>query len=530
MKSLLVLLALSAANIKPADVAYVVLEKDTAAIAAPLHEALAAPNALTRATAARVIGVRDLKALVQDIRAALEHESDAVAAREQLRTLALLGDEKDIDYAIATAAKWPASLDGDLALGIARRGGSEAVDLYFAKLSALRALPREDFFRIALWGRPQAMTFAAARLVGARDEPGWSAYLHVLEDAHVAVNSGVLAASLDSGSEAIRVQSVWYIVREYAPDPSKLPQAIAEAIKKDTEVKSLREDFGRELVRRMSGVETRDTGRFDVWLESAEADELLGPASDAVYNLLSESEYKVRHNRCGMQPGACDMPAKRPSTRGRSLASIAVAPPALQLPGELPPGLADRLSTCSLSWMGLLTVTVDTAGRVQSVEPRKDMSFGRCLKGVETMLRLSYATNTNVLSPLTVADVIVVHAAGDTVCLDEDLPSNDVATSLTRYARDQRVTAPVKIRSVDPIFPPQALRSLAGSGSIVVLEAVITKRGCVRSVRPVSQSPLPELNGAAIFAISQWKFSPGRLDGKPVDVLYNLTVNFKTGR
>jgi TonB family protein len=528
MKSLLVLLALASLNMKPADVAYLVLEKDAATIAAPLHDALAAPDALTRATAARVVAVRDLKALVPDVRAALEHESDAVAAREQLRTLALLGDENDIDAAIAATAKWPASIDGDVAVAIARRGGTDAVGLYLTKFANLRTFSRHDFFRIALWGRLQAMTYTAARLVGAHDERGWDAYLQVLGGADVAIDPGVLTAALDSTSEAIRVDSVWYVVRQFAPDPAKLPQPIRDAIAKEREAGSLREDFGRELVRRMSGAPTQDTHRFADWLESPEADEFLGNASDAVYGLLTESEYKVRHNRCGTHPTSCAMPAKKPVRRG-NVAPVPVPPAALQVPGELPTGLSDQLSTCSISWLGVVAVTVDGAGRVQTVEQRNGTSLGPCFKGVETMLRLSYATNTSVLSPRVMPDVIVVHAARDTICLDEDPPSNDDFASPSQHGGIAGVTAPVKIRSVDPVFPEG--RALPrGTSAIVILEAVITKHGCVRSVRPVAESPYGELNAAAILAMSQWKFSPGRIDGKPVDVTYNLTVNFKSGR
>jgi TonB family protein len=528
MKSLLVFLAIASSAPKPIDVARLVLQKDSAAIVDPLRTALQSDDALSRATAARIVAVRDVKQLVHDVRVALDRESDPAAAREQLRALALLGDPADIDDAIAKTAKWPASLDNDLAIAIARRGGIEAVDLYFSKLSGLRSISRDAFFRVALWGRPQATTFAASRLIGARDEPGWNSFLRVLEESSVAVNPGVVAAALNSGSEPIRVNTVWYVVRAYAPDPSKLPQVIGDAIAADTDVKSTREEFGRELVRRMSGLEKRDSDRFNDWLQSPEADPLLGHVGDAVYALLTDREYATRHNRCGMMPAGCAMPAKRPANK-RSIAPTDVRPAAFQLPGELPAGLADRVVRCQTSWLGLLSVTVDTAGRVQSVEPRPNMSFGACVKDIETILRLSYATNTSVLSPLSMPDVIVSHAQGDTLCLDEDPPSNETAAALTRVGG--KVMAPVKIHSVDPIFPPRARESMpVGASSIVMLEAVITKKGCVRSVRPIAQSPYPELNSAAIFAMSQWKFSPGRLDGKPVDVLYNLTVNFKTGR
>ena len=125
-------------------------------------------------------------------------------------------------------------------------------------------------------------------------------------------------------------------------------------------------------------------------------------------------------------------------------------------------------------------------------------------------------------------DVVLAHARREPLCLDEDPPPDERALSLSRVGGD--VVAPVKIHSVEPYFPAEVRRSMKpGGNSIVILEAVISKHGCVRSLRPLAQSPFPDLNGSAIFAVSQWKFSPGTLDGKPVDVVYNLTVNFKVG-
>ena len=123
-------------------------------------------------------------------------------------------------------------------------------------------------------------------------------------------------------------------------------------------------------------------------------------------------------------------------------------------------------------------------------------------------------------------DIVLAHAPRDPLCLEEDAPSNDAVLPLSRTGGD--VVAPVKIHSVDPYFPESVRREMRSSSpSIVILEAVITKHGCIRSVRPLLQSPFPDLNGAAIYAMSQWKFSPGLLNGKPVDVIYNMTVNFK---
>ncbi len=523
MNSLLILLAISAATAKPIDVAYLVNESDAMTIVEPLRAALASTNPLVRATAARVAGIRDEKTLVPDLRKAADQESDASAAREELRSIALLGAMEDVDYAIAAGAKWPASVDNDVAQSIARRGGNEAIDVYLTKLGHARTLARGDFFRHALWGRPGVMTVAAARLVGSRDEQGWLAYLSVMHDSEVAVTPGVLGASFDSPSEPIRVASIWYAVDAYASDPGNAPQAIHDFVEKPREDVSNREAFGRELVRRAAGFEKRENDKWIEWLESKEADDLIGHAGRAVEALLTDREYAVRQKRCGAQPVSCDMPEKRPA---RSFPPKAVPPPVFQLPSELPAGMSADLGNCGGDWLGLATATVDLAGRVRTVDLSR-MSRTTCLRQIETMLRLSYATNTSVMSPITMPDIVLVHAGREPLCLDEDPPSDEAALSLSRPGG--QIVAPVKIHSVEPYFPENVRRDMkAGANSIVILEAVITKHGCVRSVRPVAQSPFPDLNGSAIFAISQWKFSPGMLNGKPVDVLYNLTINFKT--
>ena len=86
------------------------------------------------------------------------------------------------------------------------------------------------------------------------------------------------------------------------------------------------------------------------------------------------------------------------------------------------------------------------------------------------------------------------------------------------------VTAPVVISRVEPIYPAEA-RAARISG-IVIVEAIIDRNGSVRDVKVLK--PLPfGLDQAAADAVKQWTFRPATLDGKPVDVIFNLTVNFK---
>jgi protein TonB len=86
------------------------------------------------------------------------------------------------------------------------------------------------------------------------------------------------------------------------------------------------------------------------------------------------------------------------------------------------------------------------------------------------------------------------------------------------------VKAPIVISRVEPIYTDEA-RANRISG-IVIVEAVIGRDGLVKNVQVLK--PLPfGLDQAAADAVRQWVFRPGTLNGEPVDVIFNLTVNFR---
>jgi periplasmic protein TonB len=84
------------------------------------------------------------------------------------------------------------------------------------------------------------------------------------------------------------------------------------------------------------------------------------------------------------------------------------------------------------------------------------------------------------------------------------------------------VRAPKLVRNVQPAYPPLA-RQIHVQGA-VVLDCVIDKQGNVTQMRVISGHPL--LVGAAMQAVKQWKYAPTLLNGTPVDVAMNVTVNF----
>jgi TonB family protein len=86
------------------------------------------------------------------------------------------------------------------------------------------------------------------------------------------------------------------------------------------------------------------------------------------------------------------------------------------------------------------------------------------------------------------------------------------------------VTAPRVVTRVEPVYPAEARRArIAG---MVILEMVINEEGEVENARVLK--PLPfGLDQTALDAVRQWKFEPGMIEGKPVKVLFNITINFR---
>jgi TonB family protein len=86
------------------------------------------------------------------------------------------------------------------------------------------------------------------------------------------------------------------------------------------------------------------------------------------------------------------------------------------------------------------------------------------------------------------------------------------------------VKAPKKISAPNPQYTEIARK--ARIQGVVIVEAIIDKQGNVTEVKILKGLPMG-LDQAAADAVSKWKFESATLNGKPVAVIYNLTVNFR---
>ncbi len=91
-----------------------------------------------------------------------------------------------------------------------------------------------------------------------------------------------------------------------------------------------------------------------------------------------------------------------------------------------------------------------------------------------------------------------------------------------RIHQNGNVQAAKLIRRVNPTYPPLAAQ--AHVSGTVRLHAIIEKDGTVREVEALTGHPL--LLQSAINAVKQWRYSPTRLNGQPVEVDTTVSVEY----
>jgi periplasmic protein TonB len=90
-------------------------------------------------------------------------------------------------------------------------------------------------------------------------------------------------------------------------------------------------------------------------------------------------------------------------------------------------------------------------------------------------------------------------------------------------------TAPVSVimegnlvHKVEPRYP--VIAQQVGIQGAVVINALISRNGNIEQMHIVSGQPLPA--AAALAAVREWKYRPYYLNGEPVEVETEITVNF----
>ena len=103
-------------------------------------------------------------------------------------------------------------------------------------------------------------------------------------------------------------------------------------------------------------------------------------------------------------------------------------------------------------------------------------------------------------------------------------PGSGGGTGGGPYQPGAGIEPPTLLREVRPLYTDEARRrSVTGD---VVLEIVVRRDGTVGNLR-VIRGLGAGLDEKAIEAVRQWRFSPAKRQGAPVDVIVEVSVEFK---
>lgn len=102
-------------------------------------------------------------------------------------------------------------------------------------------------------------------------------------------------------------------------------------------------------------------------------------------------------------------------------------------------------------------------------------------------------------------------------------PNNTSAPVLQALNISQGVSQGLLIKKAQPVYPPAAIR-MRVEGAVQLL-ATIGKTGNITAVKILSGEPV--LAQSALDAVKQWKYKPYYLNGDPVEIQTQVTINFK---
>jgi TonB family protein len=101
--------------------------------------------------------------------------------------------------------------------------------------------------------------------------------------------------------------------------------------------------------------------------------------------------------------------------------------------------------------------------------------------------------------------------------------SNAPAPVLGTLNVSQGVSRGLLVKKTAPVYPASAMQMRIEGA--VELVATISKSGDISAVKVTSGNP--QLARAAVDAVKQWKYKPYLLNGEPVEIQTQITVNFK---
>lgn len=230
-----------------------------------------------------------------------------------------------------------------------------------------------------------------------------------------------------------------------------------------------------------------------------------------------------------------------------------VAPP--ERIGYVAPGYTEEARRARLEGTVILQVVIDENGTVKSAEVLRPLGMGLDEEAVRAVEQWRYRPTVHRGQPVEVMLTVTVQFELDDERVvrlrrtpegrDPEKAGDPEEASPSKWRQlrplpDERdigeagprgplrvggeIREPERIESVNPPYPELARRArLEGT---VILQAIIDKQGNVKDAEVLRPLGLG-LDEAAVEAVRQWKYTPTYYEGRPVEVILTVTVQFE---
>lgn len=508
-----------------------------------LRAALKDPNERIRAAAVRVSAATRSAGLVPELRQAISVETNADIARELAWGLTAM-DPAGEPHLIDAIQKANPDLRTSLLTGFLRGSPRRFVERTSVWLD-LR-LSHSDwtalFRELAAWSPLDLMSMAPAILREGPDDR-WLSLLSV-DGSGVNVPESLLReAATQSTSPSIRAATTFHLIQGTRTRPS-VAVSLDDAVATDDAIELL----ARELWRRRRKEQPANVGPALDRLATRRTDlfRLAGKSGIvALARVLDADERKSLAAAINVDTRALERAVEEAVEADRN--RFATVPPidtdalrsatTTRTTGPFPNGLvADVLAVTGCNGIsGRLAVAkaeVEPDGLVKRLILQTAEMEPRCQRAADALLRTGLPgphdrpaafwvvpTDEDFLSCLAqaVETPRAAKSAGGDGSAEASFPLEAAPP----------IKEPKRKRHVDPTYPGDARAE--GKEGVVILEAVISESGCIRSLE-VLKGVSPSVNTAAFLAVSRWTYTPTLLNDKPVPVIMTITVNFALRR
>jgi TonB family protein len=398
-----------------------------------------------------------------------------------------------------------------------------------------RNAPPASSDRIATRRGQEGLDAAAAASLRAGSRGTWPTVLELAREVRAALSPALLVEAVGSSNPDVRAATYWHLALDLArgrPLPADVVSALGRAREATSpEPADASAAFPFLLLQRAR----KAPGPGEDWEARAAAAVRVSTLKEgdraALGTLLTAAEARAISLR--MTHGADGKMFERAAAREPEAGSGEYG--GLSFAAGLPPGtLRDLLVVTGCkpgegvrAW-GIVEyapdgrprrISVDHAGLTTGCAQAAGPAIGMTLAPPDLADAANPARRTVVIIPLDKEAL---------ACADEPEPSApEPVTHGEEPGGPSVVKEPRKLKNVPPVYPARAMAEQRQGQ--VILDAVISPTGCIRSVR-VSRSVAPDLDAAAMIAVGQWRYTPTLLRGTPVPVLMTVTVNFRLSR